>query len=227
MKQSWGSTKGYQLILKNAFMNEASIFFIFHYFPHMQPVTFHVLFLLISIIFINKCAKMPFNDLSFAFSNFLSHKQPNEHPLGCLAQHSTWNKCPIHQWLLFLTFITWNFHQGCYTIIVCITCTQYHLHNVCTKSHVHGATCTTCTQHHITLHHLYNVCRMPHVHSTTCTTCVRYHMYIAPHAWHVRNTTCRQCHLYNMYTTPHAHNTTCKIMHTTPYVQHACNTPCT
>ena len=85
--------------------------------PHMQPVTFHLHFLLISIIFINKCAKIPFflfNSLANAFANFLSHKQPNEHPLGCLSQHSTWNKCPSHLWLLFLTFVTWNFHQGCY-----------------------------------------------------------------------------------------------------------------
>ena len=108
-------TKGYQLILKSFFMDEASIFL--HFPPHMQPMTFHLLFLLISIIFINKCAKnafFPFNALSIAFVNFLSHKQQNEHPLGCHSQHSTWNKCPIHSWSLFLTFITWNFHQGCY-----------------------------------------------------------------------------------------------------------------
>jgi len=82
--------------------------------PHMQLVTFHLIFLLISIIFINKCAKMPHKALAIAFANFLSHKQPNEHPLGCLAQRLAWNKCPSHPWLLFLTFITWNFHQGCY-----------------------------------------------------------------------------------------------------------------
>ena len=51
-------TKGYQMILRSLFMNEASILFIFHYFPpHMQLVTFHLLFLLISIILINKYAK--------------------------------------------------------------------------------------------------------------------------------------------------------------------------
>jgi len=64
----------------------------------MQPVTFYLPFLLISIIFINKCAKIPlclFNALAIAFANFLSHKHPNEHPLGCLSYHSAWNMCPI------------------------------------------------------------------------------------------------------------------------------------
>jgi len=81
-----------------------SIIFL-HFPPHMQPVTFHLPFLLISIIFINKCAKIPFNALAIVFSNFLSHKQPNKHPLGCLSQHSAWNKCPSHPWLFFLTLL--------------------------------------------------------------------------------------------------------------------------
>jgi len=49
--------------------------------------------------------KIPFflsKVLAIDFSNFLRHKKPNEHPLRCLAEHSTWNKCPIHPWLLFL-----------------------------------------------------------------------------------------------------------------------------
>jgi len=76
-----------------------------HFPPNMQPMTFHLLFLLISIIFMNKCAKnaiFPFQILS----HFLSHKKPNEHPLGCPTEDFTSNKCPIHPWLLFLTFIT-------------------------------------------------------------------------------------------------------------------------
>ena len=36
-----------------------------------------------------------FNSLSIAFANFLSHKQPNEHPLGCLSHHSARNTCHI------------------------------------------------------------------------------------------------------------------------------------
>ena len=92
----------------------SSFSIIFLHFPlHMQHMTFHLLFLLISFIFINKCAKIAFFPFN-AFANFLSHKQPNEHPVGCISQNSTWNKCPIHMWLSFLTFITWNFHQDCY-----------------------------------------------------------------------------------------------------------------
>ena len=59
----------------------------------MQPVTFHLPVLLISIIFTNKFVKIPiylFNAIAIASANFLSHKQPNEHTLGCPAHHSTW-----------------------------------------------------------------------------------------------------------------------------------------
>ena len=59
------------------FMHEASNFFIFIMFfqfpPHMQQVTFPLTFLLISLIFINKCAKnvfCPFQASAFAFANF-------------------------------------------------------------------------------------------------------------------------------------------------------------
>jgi len=85
----------------------SSFSFIFlHFPPYMQPVTFHLLLLLISTIFINKCAKIPFflfNALAIAFANFLNHKQPNENPLGCPAHHSAWNTCPIiHGIYIFL-----------------------------------------------------------------------------------------------------------------------------
>ena len=40
---------------------------------------------------------MPF----IAFVNSLSHDHPNEHPLGCLAKHSAWNKCPIDRGYCF------------------------------------------------------------------------------------------------------------------------------
>ena len=86
-----------------------------HFPPHMQPVTFYLPFLLISIIFINRCAKIPlclFNALALAFANFLSHKQPNEHPLGCLAHHLVWNMYPIIRGIYI--FFTSNFHKGCY-----------------------------------------------------------------------------------------------------------------
>ena len=72
---------------------------IFLQFPsHMQPMTFHLPFLLISIIFINECAKIPFcllNALLISFVNFLNHKEPNEHPSGCFPHHLAWNTCPI------------------------------------------------------------------------------------------------------------------------------------
>jgi len=72
----------------------------------MQPVTFHLPVLLISIIFTNKFVKIPiylFNAIAIASANFLSHKQPNEHTLGCPAHHSTWNMCPIiHGIYIFL-----------------------------------------------------------------------------------------------------------------------------
>ena len=104
--------KGYQLILRSLCMNESSIFFIsiifIHCPPHMQLVTFQLLFILISIIFINKCAKIPFflfNNLAIAFSNFINQKQPNGPPLGCHAQHLAWNKCPILSWLLLLSLL--------------------------------------------------------------------------------------------------------------------------
>ena len=47
--------------------------------PHMQPVTFHLNFLLISIISINKLTKMSFF-LSKPSTNFLSNNKSNEHP---------------------------------------------------------------------------------------------------------------------------------------------------
>ena len=50
----------------------------------MQHVTFHPLFLLISIIFVNKCAKIPFflsKALATALANFLSHKQSQVIPI--------------------------------------------------------------------------------------------------------------------------------------------------
>ena len=62
-----------------------SIIFL-QYPPHMQPVTFHLHFLLISIIFINEipinasCLSKAF---AIAFSIFLSHNKLNQHPLGC------------------------------------------------------------------------------------------------------------------------------------------------
>jgi len=53
--------------------------------------------------------KIPFflsKALVIVFANFLSHIQPNEHPLGCLTQHSSWNKCPInHGYCFFLYFL--------------------------------------------------------------------------------------------------------------------------
>ena len=68
--------KGYQLILRSLFINEAYILFVFQYFPsippHMQPVTFYLPFLLFPFIFINKCAKnafLPFNVFALAFAN--------------------------------------------------------------------------------------------------------------------------------------------------------------
>ena len=77
-----------------------------HFHPRMQPLTLHLLFLLISIIFLNKCAKINFclfNALTIVFANFLNHKQPNEHPLGCPTHHLVWNTCPIiHGICIFL-----------------------------------------------------------------------------------------------------------------------------
>jgi len=77
-KLNWKEKQVSELILRSILINEASTFFIFHYFsPHMQHVTFHLPFLLISIIFINKCAKIPFfisKVLVISFANFLSHQ---------------------------------------------------------------------------------------------------------------------------------------------------------
>ena len=68
-------TKSHQLVLISLFINEAYVFFIFHYFPsHMQLVTFHLPFFLFSIIFISKMsinASCLSKALSIAFANFL------------------------------------------------------------------------------------------------------------------------------------------------------------
>jgi len=48
-----------------------------HFPPHMQPMTFRLPLLLISISFINKWAKIPFflsKSLAISFINFLSHQ---------------------------------------------------------------------------------------------------------------------------------------------------------
>ncbi len=36
-----------------------------------------------------------FKALVVSFVNFLSDKQPNEHPLACISQNSSWNQYPI------------------------------------------------------------------------------------------------------------------------------------
>lgn len=72
--------------------------------PHMQLVNFHLSFILISFIFINKIpinVSCLFNAFVIAFSIFLIHNKPNEHPLLCFAQHSAWNTCPMTLELFF------------------------------------------------------------------------------------------------------------------------------
>ena len=82
------STKAYQKLTNwssEAFLWMRPLFSSFHIIflqfpPHRQPATFHLPFLLISIIFINKCAKISFflsKALAIAFANFLSHNKPN------------------------------------------------------------------------------------------------------------------------------------------------------
>ena len=71
----------------------------------MKLMTFHLPFLLISIIFINK---IPFNAscisrcFSIAFANFVSHNKPNEHLLGCFLYYLSCNMCPMTLVLYFL-----------------------------------------------------------------------------------------------------------------------------
>ena len=53
--------------------------------PHMHAMTFHLHFLLFSIICIIKCVKMSFflsKSFAIACANFISHNNQNEHPLG-------------------------------------------------------------------------------------------------------------------------------------------------
>ena len=58
------------LSIKPLFSSFSIIFLQFP--PHIQPMTFHLPFLLFSFIFINKCAKMPFCLFnSFSLANFL------------------------------------------------------------------------------------------------------------------------------------------------------------
>ena len=88
----------------------------FHFPPHMQLVTFHHPFLLFSIIFTNK---MPINAscLSKAFSHFHNHLLiTSDLHHYVFAQHLAWNTCPMTLFIIFpsLSFITSNFHQGCY-----------------------------------------------------------------------------------------------------------------
>ena len=79
----WTDPQKHFLLMKPLF---SSIFIIFLQFPpHMQHVTFHVLFIPFSIIFINK---IPITSLTFPklfilpFPISLNHNKPNEHPLG-------------------------------------------------------------------------------------------------------------------------------------------------
>ena len=68
------------LLMRPLFSSFSVIFL--HFPPHMKPVTFHLPFLLISIIFINKCAKNTFclfNASASAFANFHSHNKPCEY----------------------------------------------------------------------------------------------------------------------------------------------------
>ena len=92
----------------------------------MKLVTFYLPFLPISIIFINKCAKITFflfNALVIAFANFVSHNKPNQDPifvshnkpnqdpLGCFSQSFSLEYMS-HE--LFLIFFTCVFNRGCY-----------------------------------------------------------------------------------------------------------------
>ena len=97
-----------------------SIIFL-HFPPHMQPVTFQLHFLLISIIFINKWTEnsiFPFQSLIHFLCRFpwpfITKWTPT---LGYISQLSAWNKFPINHGYYFLTFLTGNFHQRCYTFI--------------------------------------------------------------------------------------------------------------
>ena len=58
---------------------------------------------------------MPFRALAIAFSNFLNHKIPNEHPLGCLHPPFSLEYVFHHSWYLYS--FTWNFHQDYYTTL--------------------------------------------------------------------------------------------------------------
>jgi len=64
----------------------------------MKTMTFHLPFLLISIIFINKLRiKFPFpipNIFPFPLPISFSYNKPNVHPLGWFSQHSTWISAP-------------------------------------------------------------------------------------------------------------------------------------
>ena len=115
--QNW-IDQAYPLILRSLFINEASIFFNFHDFPLISSsratCDLWPSFYPNSIIFINK---MPINSsflsksFDISFSNFLSHNNRSDTPLGCFSHHSTWNMCPM---TVVLYIFTWIFKQGYY-----------------------------------------------------------------------------------------------------------------
>ena len=68
------------------------------------------------------CQKCHFsfqNPFPLPFPISCSHNNRNEHPLGCFAQHSTWNMCPMTLVLLFFYMEFWPgwwalvLHQEC------------------------------------------------------------------------------------------------------------------
>lgn len=91
----------------------SSFSFNFHLTCNLWPFT---LFLLFSIIFINKChlCLFPFQSLFHFLCQFpLAIINQLNTTLGCFSQHSYWNMCPTTLVLFFLYyFITWTFNLG-------------------------------------------------------------------------------------------------------------------
>ena len=98
---------------QNSFLFSSFSIMFLHFHPHIQPVIFHLHFLLFSIIFINKCAKNTIaspKPQPFPLPIFFSHNNLTEHPLGFFTQNSTWNKCPSIVVIIF-SFINFYYRE--------------------------------------------------------------------------------------------------------------------
>lgn len=95
-------TKTCELILIKLFITDATIFFIFRYFPPIflscKLMTLHIPFILFSFIFINKIP-LPFL-MPFPISLPIINRK--WHPPKCFFQHSTWYVCPMTLVVFFL-----------------------------------------------------------------------------------------------------------------------------